>query len=66
VDEQVVNLRDAGVAGVLGLMGIDEPEIVEHVDGGVFGERAVEIERHLSLGLSAGAEAGVGGEGING
>ena len=64
VDEEVVDLADAGCAVVLGLGGLDEAEVDEDLHIGVGGEGAVEVVRHLPLGFEAGAQAGIGGDGF--
>jgi len=48
-------LVGSGAAVVLGLLGVDKAEIVENKQPGLGGEVAVEIERHLPLGLGTGA-----------
>jgi hypothetical protein len=55
VEHEVVDLADARPTVVLGLIRVDEPQIVEDQQADLGREIPMQIEGHLALGLCAGA-----------
>lgn len=60
--DQMIDLAHSRSAIELGLLLVDEPQIMKHAGAGIFGEGPVQIERHLFLGQHPGAEAQVVGQ----
>lgn len=59
MEDKVVNLAHAGLAVVLGLLRINEAEIVEHQQRWLTGKLSMQIKRHLTLSFDARSNFGI-------